>query len=155
MFDSTHPDENLDTILAGLTTVEIIDPESVDHVDGYREILAVLERLVALAGETLGLGGVEYVEGDPRELRFADGQVIRLVGNTDWADHEVLVDGLNRRLTGVQLYSFWSRRFGQEQGFVALPPGVGAEVALLVAIRKEEGICESFYPDGERGPRPP
>jgi len=155
MFDSTRPDEDLDAILAGLTAVEIIDPESVDHVSGYGAILAVLEGLAARAGETLGLAGVEYVEGDPRELRFADGQVIRLAGGTDWADHEALVDGLNLRLKRVQLHSFWSRRFGQEQGFVALPPGVGAEVALLVAIRKEEGICESFYPDGERGPRPP
>lgn len=155
MFDDLRFDENLDTILAELAPIEIIDPESVDQVSAYRAILEVLERLVAPYGETLDVDSVTYVEGDPRQLRFADGQVIEVAGDTDWADHEVLVDGLNTRLKTVQLYSFHSRRFGQEQAFIALKPEVGAEVALWVAMREEDGIFESFYPNGDRGPNPP
>lgn len=48
---------------------------------------------MAPSGETLDIDSVTCVEGNPRQLRFADGQVIEVAGDTDWADHEVLVDG--------------------------------------------------------------
>ncbi|WP_437785771.1 hypothetical protein [Sorangium sp. So ce1097] len=150
--------ENLEEIIraaAGDAAVHVTDGESVDDVRDYGRVLDALD---AISGGVLGITARRFEEGATRTIVLERGAraaiELRLEGDTDWIDHPVLVEQLDRALEADgapgRFYAFCSRSWGQEVGFAYLPKAEGERIAELVAAREEIAIFEDFFPKGRQ-----
>ncbi len=149
---------------AGDGHVVVVEGESAATA-GYVPLLSELDRAL---GGALAIKSTKVTDAAPptsggsapapqRSIALATAsgsETLTVAGKTSWIDAEVLVEQLNaileKRGKTERLYTFFSRDYDAECGFVVLDEAKGAKISELVRARAESGGPETFWPDGRR-----